>query len=1039
MLETQQGTAHLQAGSSASNTQQNPQGFEQCKARVYSSRQKSTKQEPSGHNQINAYKLSFALIAGSLLGYTSCFIQWLTPSFMLALAKATCLISLIALAFSYGFNNNAFQYKLFDTKTKSVCLHCLRLTRDHAAQWFFVCLLSLALWRFMTVLWVQQQDWQFVHALASEQAIDLKVSFQIDSIISKSGPRQQFTAKLLAVDALKPLNVALGINEQSKDASFKAFDALNPRHWQGKQLIMSAYQQGKAERARLDSCQIWQATIRLKPISGSVNQAGFDYEQYAFSQQLMARAYVREWHQLEHDSSGLACNLRHGLRQRVKSWLSQTLADAPEAKAWLLALGIGDKTALSQSQWHLLQRSAMVHLFVISGLHIGLCASFVYLLFSGFFRLQIFLHRLARLWRGPCAIPHGLQTSQQLKRVVSVLLAVGLYALLAGFTLPVARAVFMLLVVLLLPLLGGRWSLGARLCFAMALTLLLWPLSLLQLGFYLSYLAVFVIVLSMQSQLKALRQPKPLGADTLAIKSEPCIQNGSAYHAQVKNSLPYLCLYVCHGAFRRQWPRIKRGLGLSVRLQFIIALALLPITYSLAFNTHILSPLVNLVALFVVGFVFVPALLCLMFMYVMSDMTYQVWGWLMRTTSLSNGQTFDPVSVMVLDAGLQRLGLSLQQFMYQVEQVLDQADLYVEAYFIYFEPLFLSDLYPIIALLILCLLLPKAISQYLNLYKVIACGVLFAAVLIGFLTYKPLGLLAFAQTMQKRADTPHSQQDALAQTGAFRLTVFDVGQGLALLIETANHRLLFDTAAKFDTRSVAQMTLQPAFYHRRIQHLDAMVVSHLDNDHAGGASFVNQQWPLIDVFSAEPSTLTAMLARPVSPCSPAQSWQWDGVQFSFIHPSAQAIAQQEGKAIKSKARNRLSCVLLVQGAEHSLLIPADIDAYTERRLLPSIKEQLARNGREHLDILVLAHHGSRYSSDPSFLQALKPQWAIASAGFLNRFKHPHPDVQARLKTIDSELFNTAKDGQLMFESKLNQTLLTRRLRNEQRHLPWRRQ
>lgn len=223
--------------------------------------------------------------------------------------------------------------------------------------------------------------------------------------------------------------------------------------------------------------------------------------------------------------------------------------------------------------------------------------------------------------------------------------------------------------------------------------------------------------------------------------------------------------------------------------------------------------------------------------------------------------------------------------------------------------------------------------------------------------------------------------------GEWRATVFDVGQGLAVAIETRNHVLLYDVGASWDGGSVAQSTLLPWLSQRGIRP-DLVMISHGDNDHAGGVAALPNGWAVV---SGEPARL------PISAdaCADLASWQWDGVSFQVLWP----LAEFERKG------NDASCVLWVEGAYASALLPGDITRQSEYEGLRFWPE---------VDLLVLAHHGSHSSTTEAFLKKVSPAYAIASAGYKNRFGHPHPEVLARLYAANITLFRTDHDGMIEF-------------------------
>ncbi len=232
------------------------------------------------------------------------------------------------------------------------------------------------------------------------------------------------------------------------------------------------------------------------------------------------------------------------------------------------------------------------------------------------------------------------------------------------------------------------------------------------------------------------------------------------------------------------------------------------------------------------------------------------------------------------------------------------------------------------------------------------------------------------------------------QPGEFRLTVLDVGQGLAVLIETGRHQMLFDTGALGGGSRVLPGVLAAA----GIRRLDSLMLSHNDSDHVGGAPTVVESVGVDLLTGSLPADHPLRQGRAYRQCEAGQFWQWEGVTFRILHPPAALYTQPV------KNDNALSCVLKIDSAAGSVLIPADLEREGELWLL----EQSATALRA--DLLIMPHHGSRTSSIPEFIAAVQPRWAIATAGYLNRFGHPKADIISRYRDKQVEVYRTDLDG-----------------------------
>ena len=221
--------------------------------------------------------------------------------------------------------------------------------------------------------------------------------------------------------------------------------------------------------------------------------------------------------------------------------------------------------------------------------------------------------------------------------------------------------------------------------------------------------------------------------------------------------------------------------------------------------------------------------------------------------------------------------------------------------------------------------------------------------------------------------------------GQFSVIAFDVGQGMALLIETSGHRLLYDSGPIYSAESNGgNRVIVPYLKARGIAWLDGMVITHSDVDHAGGAIAVMQAvsvgWVSSSLAAGHPITLAA---RAHSRCTAGQRWIWDGVLFEMLQP---APASYENAQLKPNARG---CTLRISAAGHAMLLAADIEAAQEAALV------LASPALLHADVLLAPHHGSGTSSTQAFLEAVQPSIAIFQVGYRNRYRHPKVAVYER--------------------------------------------
>jgi competence protein ComEC len=207
--------------------------------------------------------------------------------------------------------------------------------------------------------------------------------------------------------------------------------------------------------------------------------------------------------------------------------------------------------------------------------------------------------------------------------------------------------------------------------------------------------------------------------------------------------------------------------------------------------------------------------------------------------------------------------------------------------------------------------------------------------------------------------------------------VLDVGQGLSVVIRTKKHVLVYDTGMKFYRgNDMGNLVLVPYLKAKHVRHLDAVVISHPDLDHRGGLSSLTKEYPSYTLLVDDPT-----FYQQARTCHDYPDWTWDGVSFQFFPIHA-----------PFKEKNNHSCVLKVTTAGGQFLLTGDIERTAEAYLVKTYGEQLASS------VMLVPHHGSKTSSSASFVEQVKPDHAIASYGFDNRYHFPH---QPALKTYQA--------------------------------------
>lgn len=243
----------------------------------------------------------------------------------------------------------------------------------------------------------------------------------------------------------------------------------------------------------------------------------------------------------------------------------------------------------------------------------------------------------------------------------------------------------------------------------------------------------------------------------------------------------------------------------------------------------------------------------------------------------------------------------------------------------------------------------------------------------------------------------------LLKVGDYRFTLLDVGQGLAAVIQTRHHTLLFDAGPRYgESRDAGSMVIRPFLLNQGIDTLDKIIISHGDLDHRAGLSSL-APIKIGEIFTSEPHKIT----QPSQLCRAGEKWQWDGVEFTILNPSNYQLSK----------RNDLSCVLSVSSGEHRILLTGDIERQAELNLLTAYKKKDLK-----AEILVVPHHGSLTSSSMEFIQAVSPDYALYPVGERNRYGFPKAAIWQRYAANGSTNLSVAQKGALIFHLQRGQRL-----------------
>ncbi len=250
---------------------------------------------------------------------------------------------------------------------------------------------------------------------------------------------------------------------------------------------------------------------------------------------------------------------------------------------------------------------------------------------------------------------------------------------------------------------------------------------------------------------------------------------------------------------------------------------------------------------------------------------------------------------------------------------------------------------------------------------------------------RPLGVLLCAPLWLLRPAGP--------PPGAFDFTLLDVGQGLAAVVRTRGHCLVYDTGPRFPSGfNTGDAVVRPFLARLGLSRVDTLILSHADNDHAGGLAGLVGRVSLGRVLSGEPARIGRGLR--VEACRPGQAWDWDGVRFEILGPPV------------LDRGNDSSCVLRVAGRGGAVLLTGDAGREAEAWLARRWKDRLAAT------LWVAGHHGSATSTGAPLLARVRPEWVWFAAGYRNHWGFPRPQVVARVHAVHARTADTVSGGAL---------------------------
>ncbi|RBP50834.1 DNA internalization-related competence protein ComEC/Rec2 [Arenicella xantha] len=236
---------------------------------------------------------------------------------------------------------------------------------------------------------------------------------------------------------------------------------------------------------------------------------------------------------------------------------------------------------------------------------------------------------------------------------------------------------------------------------------------------------------------------------------------------------------------------------------------------------------------------------------------------------------------------------------------------------------------------------------------------------------------------------------SFGESNKLRVVLLDVGQGLALVVESDDQVLVYDVGPKYSSGfSTADAVLLPYLRYRGITAIDTLIISHADMDHIGGLGDLLEAFPVHRTYTSRLDKVPAS-----QPCEAGHSWSMGATQLRFLSPDA-------GTPVGS---NNRSCVLMLEHAGVRVLLTGDIEKQVERYLFRKPDSDLSA------DIMLVPHQGSKTSSTREFVDAVDPQLALVAAGYLNHYGHPHATVLERYYERQVSVMSTIESGSILLE------------------------
>lgn len=667
------------------------------------------------------------------------------------------------------------------------------------------------------------------------------------------------------------------------------------------------------KKPRLGQHQQWQLPIKFKPAHGLANAGTFHYQTWLRANQLHATGYVQKGKALLLQSNVSFRQQLFTLSQHQLEKIENSHQLSKLSVAIMHALTFGVRAYLTKDHWQVLQVTGTQHLIAISGLHIGLVA-------AACFYLVIIFRWLLPIRILSLSLQHKLSSVRSYYvAIIFSLTVVVLYGYLAGFSSPTLRAITMLSLYWFMKVNALSVSRTRLLLLTVCINVLIEPMSLISVSFWLSFYAVTVIFFSHW----------------------------------------FFYTYFQH---KKLWLKICYSLLL---MQLSLSVFILPFAAFLQYQIPLAAFIANILAVPFMSFIILPLTLLawLSLLFVLpwaehltlfaSSSIDLLWQWL-TLFSQRNSQVNNQDNWLMINISQQQIII-------------------------------------VLAVIFFSLLFFIRYRHQTNKRK--------ATFLCIAMLFLPMGYWAVKQFTHQHL---------------WQLVVLDVGQGSAFVVIKNNRAILYDTGANYPSGFIlAEAVIAPFLKSKGITQLDRVYLSHSDNDHSGGITWLQENIFIKQLISNDNKF------KPTENCYAPQQNQWQGLTIKVLWPLKSNAANSSGKQI-----NDQSCVLAISDGIQQVLLTGDISSKVEEKLIEIHSKYLQSV------MLTAPHHGSNSSSSKAFLSAVNPTYGVFSAGFMNRWSMPTEPVQQRYKESNIITYSTANSGMVTFTFNLHE-IDVKEYRNQQ--------